>query len=416
MILLKKATIIDNRNKLHGKQRDILIKNGKIARIAIDIVQDGARVIEHKDLHVSIGFIDSSVSLGEPGFEERQTIANGLKAAAAGGFTSIMLNANNAPNPQDRTGIDFIKNATAGSAVNVLPIGNFTLDQAGEHHAQLYDMHQAGAVSFYDYKRAIKNAKLLKLGLQYTKTFQGIIQSFPLEQSLASNGQVNEDMATAHLGLRTQPSIAEEIQIARDLALATYTQGRLHIPTVTTAAGIKIITAAKKMATVTCSVSVHHLVCSTDNLADFNANYKTQPPLRSNADREQLVQQVLKGNVDMITSDHTPLTIEQKDLEFDYATAGTVGLESTFCVLNELLDTKLTVAMLTNAYEAFLLLRPVIEEGAAANLTFFTTAGKSRFSKEKIVSTAKNSALVGVKTSGNIIGIYNNNKLVLHDF
>jgi len=416
MILLKKATIIDVQNKLHGKQRDILIKNGKIAHIASDITQEGARIIDHKDLHISIGFIDSSVSLGEPGFEERQTLANGLKAAAAGGFTSIMLNANNAPNPQDRTGIDFIKNASAGAAVNVLPVGNFTLDQAGEHHAQLYDMQQAGAVSFYDYKHTIKNANLLKLGLQYTKTFQGTVQSFPLERSLAGSGQVNEDMATAHLGLRTQPSIAEEIQITRDLALATYTQGRLHIPTVTTAAGIKLINAAKNNATVTCSVSVHHLACSTENLADFDTNYKTLPPLRSNTDREQLLKQVLKGNVDMITSDHAPLTIEQKDVEFDYATAGTVGLESAFCVLHELLDTELTVAMLTNAYEAFLQPRPVIEEGAAANLTLFISTGKSTFSKEQIVSTAKNSALLGLKTSGRILGIYNNDKLVLHDF
>lgn len=414
MILLKKATIIDATSPLHLKQRDILIKNGKIAQIASSIAQDGARIITHKNLHVSIGFIDSSVSLGEPGFEERQTLENGLRAAAAGGFTTIMLNPNNAPNPQDRTGIDFVKNATAGNAVTVLPVGNFSLEQTGVHLAQLYDMQQAGAVSFYDYKQAVTNANLLKLGLQYTKTFNSVVQSFPLEKSLAGNGQVNEDQVTAHLGLRTQPSLAEEIQITRDLALAAYTQGRLHIPTVSTAAGIKLIAAAKGAAAVTCSVSVHHLACSTDQLTDFNANYKTQPPLRSNANREKLLKQVLKGRVDMITSDHTPLTIEQKDVEFDHAIPGTIGLESAFGVLHHLLDTELTVTMLTNAYTVFGQKRPVIEEGTPANLTIFTSDGSSYFSKEEIVSTAKNSALLTIATRGRILGIYNNNKLVLH--
>lgn len=414
MILLKKATIIDATNKLHGKQRDILIKNGKIAQIATSITQDGARIIEHNDLHVSIGFIDSSVSLGEPGYEERQTLENGLKAAATGGFTTIMLNPHNAPNPQDRTGIDFIKNTTAGKAVTVLPVGNFTLNQSGEHLAELYDMQQAGAVAFYDFKNGITNANLLKLGLQYTKTFNGIVQSFPLERSLAGSGQVNEDMTTAHLGIRTQPTIAEEIQITRDLALATYTQGNLHIPTVSTETGVKLINSAKNNAQVTCSVSVHHLACSTEDLATFDANYKVQPPLRSNNDRKRLLKQVLKGNVDMITSDHTPLTIEQKDLEFDYATAGTIGLESSFGILNNLLGTDLTVAMLTNAYTTFKQVRPVIEESVVANLTLFTTTGASVFTKENIVSSAKNSALLGKPTLGSVLGIYNNGKFVYH--
>ncbi len=416
MILLKNATIVDQRSPFHGKKLDILIVHGVIEKIASSINHKDAQIVSYEDLHISIGFIDSSVSFGEPGFEDRQTLANGLKAAAAGGFTTIMLNPNNAPNPQDRTGIDFIKNATAGNAVKVLPVGNFTLDQAGEHHAQLYDMHQAGAVSFYDFKKGIKNANLLKLGLQYTKTFGGIVQSFPLESSIASSGQVNEDEATAHLGLKTQAAIAEEIQITRDLALANYTQGRLHIPTVTTATGIALIEAAKNIANVTCSVSVHHLACSTNQLIQFDSNYKVLPPLRSESDRKKLLELVLAGQVDMVTSDHTPLTVEQKDLEFDQATPGAIGLESAFGVLNHLLGTDMTVTMLTNAYQVFMQPRPEIKEGATANLTLFKTTGQSTFSKEQIVSTAKNSALLGVQTSGSILGIFNNNKLILNDF
>lgn len=415
MILLKNATIIDKQSPFHGKKRDILINHGVIEQIATSINVEHAHIISHDDLHVSIGFMDSSVSFGEPGFEERQSITNGLKAAAAGGFTTIMLNPNNAPNPQDRTGIDFIRTATANNAVNVLPVGNFTLDQAGEHHAQLYDMHQAGAVSFYDFKKGIKNANLLKLGLQYTKTFGGIIQSFPLEHTIANSGQVNEDAATAHLGLKTQATIAEEIQIVRDLALARYTQGRLHIPTVSTSIGVEYITATKKIAPVTCSVSVHHLACSTDQLFQFDSNYKILPPLRSAADREKLLELVLAGHVDMVTSDHTPLTVEQKDVEFDQAIPGTIGLESAFCVLHRLLGTELTVAMLTNAYQVFQQPRPEIKEGSPANITLFTIAGQGTFSAKQIVSTVKNSALLGVYKSGAILGIFNNNKLILND-
>ena len=185
MILLKNVIIVDNNSKLHLKKRDLLIKNGKITQIAVSIENEEARVIEKENLHVSIGWFDSSVSFGEPGFEERQSLKNGLETAAKSGFTTIMLNPNNKPNPQDESGINYLKGKSAGEAVTVLPVGNFTLNQDGKHLAELYDMQQAGAVSFYDFKKSINNTNLLKVGLQYVKSFDGIIQSYPQDNDLA---------------------------------------------------------------------------------------------------------------------------------------------------------------------------------------------------------------------------------------
>ncbi|MBF4986038.1 dihydroorotase, partial [Nonlabens mediterrranea] len=205
MILLKNVTIVDASNELHLKKRDILIKNGKISKITTSIEQPDARIIEKEDLHVSIGWFDSSVSFGEPGFEERQTLKNGLETAAKSGFTTIMLNPNNQPNPQDESGINYLKSKTEGNAVTVLPVGNFTLQQNGQHLAELYDMQKAGAVSFYDFKKSIQNTNLLKVGLQYVKSFDGIIQSYPQDNHLAGSGMVNEDETTIHLGIVLMP-------------------------------------------------------------------------------------------------------------------------------------------------------------------------------------------------------------------
>ncbi len=416
MILLKNVTIIDATSNLNGKKMDILLKNGKIEKIAASIIAENAKVIEHSNMHVSIGWIDTSVSLGEPGYEERQTIQNGIKAAAAGGFTTIMLNPNNQPNPQDQSGIKYLKNVTSNQAVTILPVGSFTLDQKGEHLAELFDMQQAGAVSFYDYKHEVTNANLLKVGLQYTSSFQGVVQSFPQNKDIAGKGMVNEDVTTTNLGLKSMPSLAEELQIARDLRIASYTKGRLHIPTVSTNEGLKLIKKYKETAqNVSCSVSVHHLALSSNELDSFDSNFKVQPPLRDEKEVKQLQKYVNNNVIDVVTSDHTPLTIEHKDLEFDRATAGTIGMESAFGALNNIIDTNKAIELLTNGYQVFNQQRPVIEEGQQANLTLFEPETTFTFEKKHIASTSKNSAFIGKTMKGRVIGIVNNKKAIWNE-
>lgn len=413
MILLKNVTIIDAGSDLHLKKRDLLIKNGRISQIAASIKNDEARIISKEDLHISIGWFDSSVSFGEPGFEERQTLKNGLEATAKSGFTTIMLNPNNRPNPQDESGINYLKNKTAGEAVTLLPVGNFTLNQDGEHLAELYDMQQAGAISFYDFKKSISNTNLLKVGLQYVKSFGGIIQSYPQDNHLAGKGMVNEDAATIHLGIKTTPAMAEEVQIARDIQVAAYTGARLHIPTITTAASVQLIKdAKKKYSNITCSVSTNHLFLDTTDLADFNTHFKIEPPLRDEKQKNILINALKSGIIDTVTSDHIPLNIEHKAVEFDQASYGSIGLESAFGILQTLLDTEKAIEALTSGYQVFGIKKPQIKVDEIANLSLFVPTEKYTFEKEYIFSSSKNSAILNKKLRGKALGIINNKKIV----
>ncbi len=413
MILLKNVTIVDAGSKLHLKKRDLLIKNGKISQIASSIKNDEARLIEKENLHISIGWFDSSVSFGEPGFEERQTLKNGLDTAAKSGFSTIMLNPNNKPNPQDESGINYLKGKTNGNAVTVLPVGNFTLQQEGNHLAELYDMQQAGAISFYDFKKSIGNTNLLKVGLQYVKSFGGIIQSYPQDNHLAGKGMVNEDATTIHLGIKTSPAIAEEVQIARDIQVAAYTGARLHIPTITTAASAQLIREAKKKySNITCSVSTDHLFLNTTALEDFNTHFKIQPALRGHKQSSALIIALKNGVIDTVTADHIPLNIEHKEVEFDQASYGSTGLESAYGIVQSLLDTEKTIEVLTSGYKVFGLEKPEIKEDEMANLSLFVPNEKYTFEKNNIISTSKNSSIIGKKLKGRAYGIINNKKIV----
>jgi len=227
---------------------------------------------------------------------------------------------------------------------------------------------------------------------------------------------VNEDIVTTNLGLKSMPSLAEELQIARDLRIATYTNGRLHIPTVSTVEGLKLIKKYKKTAkNVTCSVSIHHLSLSSKELETFDANFKIQPPLREEKEVKQLQKFLASGVIDVVTSDHVPLTIEHKDLEFDHATAGTIGLETAFGILNQLTDLTTTIELLTKGYSIFNQEIPEIKEGQIANLTLFEPDTSYTFEKSHIVSTSKNSAFLGKPMRGSVVGIINNKKALWNE-
>lgn len=413
MILLKNVIIVDASSKLHLKKRDILIKNGKINEISTSINAPDARVIEKDQLHVCIGWMDSSVCIGEPGFEERETLKNGLLTAARSGFTTIMMNPNNHPNPQDHSSIAYLKNSTATDAVTVLPVGNFSIGQHGEHLAELYDMQQAGAVSFYDFKKSIDNANLLKVGLQYVKSFKGIIQSYPQNTDLAGKGMVNEDMDTTHLGLKTMPSMAADVQIARDLQIASYTGARLHIPCVSTAEGLQLIKEAKKKnQNITCSTSIHSIALDSSALDDFNTHFKLQPPLRDARHVNAIKKGLKDGTIDTITSDHIPLNIEHKAVEFDQASYGSIGLESAFGVVHPILGLEKTIELLTSSYEVFDLEKPKIKEDQLANLSLFIPNETYTLETKHLTSTSKNCAYLGMKHTGKAYGIINNKKVI----
>ncbi|WP_103068059.1 dihydroorotase [Aquimarina sediminis] len=413
--LLKAATVIDPASPYHHQTVDILIENGTITDINTTINSSNhIEEIQLDDLHVSQGWFDSSVCFGEPGYEERETIDNGLLVAAKSGFTAIALHPNSSPIIDNSASIGFLKGKALNNAVSLYPIGALTMQSKGIDLAELYDMKQAGAIAFGDYKKAVKNPNLLKIALLYAQNFGGLVMSYPQEDCIAGKGMVNEEEQSTLLGLKGIPALAEELQIVRDLFLLEYTGGTLHIPTVSTAKSVDLIREAKaKGLQVSCSTTVHHLTLTDKELVTFDANYKVLPPLRTQKDITALVEGVADGTIDMVTSDHRPMDVEYKKVEFDNAKYGTIGLESAFGILNEKLGIDTTIAMLTKGKSIFGVESPTIDKGNKADLSLFTPKHKATFTKEDVISTSKNSAFFEQQTKGTSYGIIANGKNVL---
>jgi dihydroorotase len=414
-LLLRNTTIIDPKSSFQNQTVDILIENGIISKIGKSIPnKDHLEEINIEDLHVSKGWFDSSVSLGEPGFEDRETIVNGLNAAAKSGFTGIALQPNSFPIIDNQSQIHFVKQKAANSATDLFPIGALTKNSEGKDLAELFDMKNAGAIAFGDYGKNLSNANLLKIGLQYVQDFDGLVIAFSQDETIKGHGVANEGIVSTRLGLKGIPNLAEEIMIARNLFLLEYTGGKLHIPTISTAKSVELIKEAKtKGLNVTCSVSVHHLVLTDEKLEEFDTRYKVSPPLRNEADRQALINGILDNTIDCITSDHNPMDIEHKKMEFDLAKNGTIGLESAFGALLTVLPLEKVIEKLTSGKVIFGGKNQNIEEKSKANLTLFTTNKDWTFDKEHILSKSKNSAFLGQKMKGKAVGIYNNQKLVL---
>ena len=413
--ILREAKIIDSQSPFHNKTLDILVVDGFIEKIAASLPNsDKTEEIKLDNLHVSQGWFDSSVSLGEPGFEERETISNGLNVAAKSGFTAIALQPNSFPVIDNQSQVNFVQNKAAGSATQLFPIGALTKGSEGKDMAELFDMTNCGAVAFGDYNKSQDNANLLKITLQYVQDFDGLVIAFPQDEKIKGQGVVNEGVISTRLGLKGIPNLAEELQIARNLFLLEYTGGKLHIPTISTAKSVQLIKEAKaKGLQVSCSAAVHHLVLTDEKLEGFDTRFKVSPPLRTEKDRKALLAGVLDNTIDMITSDHNPMDIEHKKMEFDIAKNGTIGLESAYGALMTVLPLEKVIEKLTSGKIVFGIENHPIVEGAKANMSLFTPEGKAVFNKAAILSKSKNSAFLGTETKGKVYGIVNQGKLIL---
>lgn len=406
-ILVRSAKIIDNESPYNNKVMDILVENGIIKEVAPAIKAKKTDLeISFENLHVSQGWFDSSVSFGEPGFEERETLENGLLTAAYSGFTAIALNPGNDPVTDNKGAVSFLLKKAEGQPVNLLPIGALTRKSESRDMAELYDMQQAGAIAFGDFKKPVTNPNLLKLALQYSRNFDGLVMSFPQEDRIALNGQVNEHENSTLLGLKGIPALAEELQIMRDLYILEYTGGKLHIPTISTAKSVEIIRDAKERGLdVTCSVAIHNIFFTDDVLNEFDTNAKVLPPLRTRADVKALIAGVRDGTIDMVTSDHLPMDVEHKKVEFDNAFFGTLGLESALGALLQVFSVKTAIKVLTSGKARFNINDTVIDEGSPANFSFFDPDREYTFQKEHIWSSSKNSLFLGKQLKGKVHGI-----------
>ena len=416
-ILIKSATIIDSKSEFHNQTLDILVEKGIIKRIEKSIKNaSNYKELNLDNLHVSQGWFDSSVCFGEPGYEERETIENGLRTAASSGFTAVAVNPNTNPVIDSNSDISFLKSKAKEHLVSLHPIGALTNKCNGTELAELFDMKNAGAVAFGDYKKSTSNSNLLKLALQYASGFNGLICSFPQDDKIAGVGVMNEHITSATLGLKGIPNIAEELQVARDLNLLEYTNGKLHIPTISTAKSVDLIRQAKKKKLdVSCSVAIHNLCLTDEVISEFDTKYKVLPPLRTQTDVNALIEGLKDGTIDMVTSDHNPLDIEHKRVEFDHAYYGTIGLESAFGALQTVFTLKKSVELLTRGKERFNVENEPINIGNKLNITLFNPVINYTFSMNDIESKSKNAIFENQQLKGKVYGVIAKNQVYLNN-
>lgn len=415
-LIIRQATIVDPKSQFHNQTVDVKITKGIIEEIGVSLLNiDNHEEFHHDGLHLSEGWFDTSVSLGEPGFEDRETIATGLSVAAKSGFTGIALQPNSYPVIDNQSQVHFVKQKAEKSATDLYPIGALTKGSEGKDMAELFDMKNAGAVAFGDYNKNLPNANLMKIALQYTQDFDGLVVAYSQDESIKGNGVANEGIVSTRLGLKGIPNLAEELMISRNLFLLEYTGGKLHIPTISTAKSVTLIKEAKKKGLkVTCSVSVHHLVLTDEKLEGFDSRYKVTPPLRTEEDRAALIAGILDNTIDCITTDHNPIDIENKKMEFDLAKNGTIGLESAFGALMTVLPLDKIIEKLTFGKRILNIESQNIKIKQKAEFTLFTINDDWTFGKENILSKSKNSAFLNQPMKGKVIGIFNKGKLVVN--
>lgn len=419
-VLIKQATIVSSSSPFNGQIKDIFIQDGTIHSIADDISEEADQVIEFPGLCVSIGWMDVFAHFCDPGYEYRETIASGSRAAAAGGFTDVMLVPNTNPVVHTKSQVEYIVNKSAAHEVNIHPIGAVTKNAEGKDLAEMYDMHQSGAIAFSDGISAIQDGGLLLKALQYVKAIDGTIIQIPEDKSIGGSGLMNEGIISTRLGLPGKPALAEELMVARDIKLTHYAGSKIHFTGISTEKSIEYIRNAKADGLrVTCSVTPYHLTFIDEDLQQYDTNLKVNPPLRTHADRAALQQALLDGTIDCIASHHIPQDYDNKVCEFEYAKYGMTGLENVFgstwpLVKHEWEVSKLVDLLSIAPRKLFGLDVPEIKEGTPALLTLFNPSVETIFEEKDIRSKSKNSAFIGKSLSGKVIGIINGNKIFLN--
>ena len=416
--LIKSAKIISPNSTFHLQTKDILISNGKIEKIEENITAS-CETINIEGLYVSDGWLDLFSILREPGNEHKDTIKTLLLSAAKGGFTQVLGVSGTTPPLDNKAQVQYSKINSAGNIVNLLPAGTITEGQKGEEITEMYDMHLSGAVAFSDGKKTLSNPELLKRALLYTKPFDGKIITYCEDKLVADNGMISEGEVAASLGLKVRPSLAEEIAINRDLFIAEYTESSIHITGVSSKKSVDIIREAKsKGIRVTCDVNIANLFFTDESVRSFDSNFKLLPPLRSDQDREGLINGLKDGTIDAVTSGHTPQDIESKFCEFDNAEFGAVTLEATFKALYTVLKNEISLDQIINLISTaplnILGISEKIEVGSTANLTLFLANEATEFKLSDLKGVAKNSPFIGTNLEGDVVGIFNNNQLHLN--
>lgn len=342
-VLIKNGHVIDPENNI-DKVADILVEGGKISRIGKISDKKDVKTIDAKGKMVLPGLVDMHVHLREPGREDEETIQTGSRAAAKGGFTTISCMPNTEPAMDNQGVVELVVSQSKRvSIINVYPIGAITHGRRGESLAELASIADAGAVGFSDDGNSVKSSQIMRRALEYTKMLRGIIISHCEDKDLSSDGVMNEGYVSMLLGLRGMPYTAEATIVARDVELARMAEARIHIAHVSCKESIEIIEKAKRSGVkVTCETCPHYFTLTEDAVRDFNTNAKVNPPLRREEDRLAIIKALKDGVIDVIATDHAPHTENEKDVEFDHAPFGMIGLETALSLaIMELIDKKI---------------------------------------------------------------------------
>ena len=415
-ILLRQVKIIDPSSPFHQQTKDILIENGIIKEVG-QISNSTSQQININGLHVSQGWLDVFSNFCDPGFEFKETLETGSNAAAAGGYTDVMIVPNTNPIVHNKAGIEYIVQRSKDFVTNIHPIAAITKNTEAKELAEMYDMHQSGAVAFTDGTCPIQSSGLLLKALQYLKAIDKAIIQIPDDKSVNPSGLINEGITSTQLGLPGKPALAEELMIARDIELVKYTNSKIHFTGISTVKSVELIRQAKKDGlAVTCSVTPYHLCFIDEDLIGYDTNLKVNPPLRRKEDQEALKQGLLDGTIDCIATHHLPQDIDHKIVEFEYAHFGMVGLETSFAVIRSCfpeLGLDKTIELLSKKPRGiFDLHTDSINKNSQACLTLFLP--HERWTVHQLHSRSKNTPFLGKELSGKPVGIINKDKVFLN--
>jgi dihydroorotase len=403
-LLIKGGRILDPTQRI-DEISDILIENGKIAQIGKDPAgsSEDLQILEVQGLLIVPGLIDMHTHLREPGFEYKETVRSGSLAAVAGGFTSIACMPNTDPVNDNRSTTEFIlRQAALAGFARVFPVACISKGSEGKVLAEFGDLKDAGAVAFSDDGKPVENSRLMRSALEYAASFQMPVISHCEDISLSKDGAMNESVISTQLGLRGIPNIAEDIMVARDIEIAGYTGTSVHIAHVSTAGSVRLIREAKERGIcVTAETAPHYFTLTDESLRDYDTNFKMNPPLRTEADVTAIREGLRDGAIDAIASDHAPQSSIEKDVEFEYAANGIVGLETSLALSLKLVEEgilsleQLILKMSANPAGILKIDKGTLKPGSDADITVIDPAKEWTVDIRNFRSQSRNSPYHG---------------------
>lgn len=397
-LIIQGGRVIDPANKV-DQTKDVFVKKGKIVHALSELEKPLAQVIDAKGLVVCPGFVDIHVHFREPGQTHKESIKTGCEAAAAGGFTSVVCMPNTSPCMDNAGTIQYMKDvALRDASVHVFPTGTITQGRKGEQLAPIGSLKQAGVVAITDDGDCVQSNEIMRRALEYAKMFDLPVMDHCQEATLTDGAVMHEGNVSLKLGLKGWPSAAEDIIVSRNVILAAYTGAHVHMQHLSSAYSVDTIRRAKARGIpVSAEVTPHHMLLTDEALSGYSTLSKMNPPVRCEEDRQALIEGILDGTIDIIATDHAPHTDYEKDVEFDRAPFGIIGLETCLGVALEVLyhskkaDLSFIIARMTHMPSDILSLgKGTLSEGADADITLFDPTESWTYTQDIIKSRSHN--------------------------